>query len=351
VDISEPGQRDGSQGPIEGILLIHTSKGIQGLFGLQALLGVQLRYLNAWGRCGLFWWGGAGSGSAVLGWGVKPSGQRGRNLAERWQMPFIALEDGFLRSFGTGDRFPPLSLVVDDVGIYYDSTRPSMLENLLNSDADLLAGREAEVRRAAQLILQHRLSKYNHAPLLASGSLRERGGGGRVLVVDQTAGDLSVALGGADAGTFAAMLEAARAENPRATIYVKTHPETAQGRKGGYLTRVKPDAGTVLLRDPVNPLSLIEQMDRVYVVSSTMGFEALLAGKPVSCFGVPWYAGWGATDDRQPGTRRTRQRSVPELFAAAYWDYTRYLDPVTHRRGTIFDVIAWLVAQRRMAGL
>ena len=38
------------------------------------------------------------------------------------------------------------------------------------------------------------------------------------------------------------------------------------------------DDRTVVLRDPVTPLSLIEHMDRVYVVSSTMGFEALLAG-------------------------------------------------------------------------
>jgi capsular polysaccharide export protein len=76
-------------------------------------------------------------------------------------------------------------------------------------------------------------------------------------------------------------------------------------------------ARTVVLRQAINPLSLIEQMDRIYVVSSIMGFEALLAGKPVSVFGMPWYAGWGATDDRQTTcARRTRQRSVDELFAA-----------------------------------
>jgi capsular polysaccharide export protein len=110
---------------------------------------------------------------------------------------------------------------------------------------------------------------------------------------------------------------------------------------------------TVVLRQAINPLSLIEQMDRVYVVTSTMGFEALLAGKPVSVFGMPWYAGWGATDDRQTCPRRLphagRPRSVDELFAAAYFHYTRYLNPVTHQRGTIFDVIDWLVRQRSAA--
>jgi capsule polysaccharide export protein KpsC/LpsZ len=51
----------------------------------------------------------------------------------------------------------------------------------------------------------------------------------------------------------------------------------SSGRKGGYLTRVQPGPRTVLLREAVNPLGLIQQMDRVYVVTSTMGFEALLA--------------------------------------------------------------------------
>ena len=286
--------------------------------------------------------------TAIVGWGQRPSTRRSRAMAEKLGLPFVALEDGFLRSYAPGDRCPPLSVVVDTVGIYYDSTRPSALEALLNSSTEVLAGLEADVARARSQILAQRLSKYNHAPDLRAGLLRPDDAQ-RVLVVDQTAGDMSVALGGADAATFDAMLAAARAENPQATIYVKTHPEVSSGRKGGYLTGVQDDAHTVLLREPINPLSLIEQMDRVYVVSSTMGFEALLAAKPVSCFGLPWYAGWGVTDDRQACARRTRRRSVDELFAAAYFHYARYLDPVTQQRGTLFDVLGWLQRQKEMA--
>ncbi len=164
---------------------------------------------------------------------------------------------------------------------------------------------------------------------------------------------MSVTLGEADSDSFSSMLDSARKENPGATVYVKTHPEVSSGRKRGYLTHVQDDAHTVVIREPVNPLSLIEHMDRVYVVTSTMGFEALLAGKPVTCFGVPWYAGWGVTDDRVKDSpawaRRTRRRTVEELFAAAYLHYTRYLNPETHERGTIFDVIHWLVRQKVMA--
>lgn len=309
---------------------------------------------------------GKGANTLWVGWGAKASARRAGVYAQLAGGSAIRLEDGFLRSFGTGENFPPMSLVVDDQGIYYDCTSPSQLEALLASPVNLLARIAADVARAKVLVLEHRLSKYNHAPDWEEEWGRMRGsphpclppwGEGvnavaavkTVLVIDQTAGDMSVSLGGASAQTFAAMLGAARAENPGATIYVKTHPEVASGRKGGYLTQVQNDEHTVVLRQAINPLSLINQMDRVYVVTSTMGFEALLAGKPVTVFGMPWYAGWGVTDDRQTCTRRTRKRAVDELFAAAYFHYTRYLDPVTHQRGTIFDVISWLVRQRAMA--
>lgn len=286
--------------------------------------------------------------AGVVGWGCKPSAVKAADTARRLGAPFLRLEDGFLRSFGTGEHFPPLSIVLDAEGIHYDSTRPSALETMLASGADLLRAPGADVDRARALILHHRLSKYNHAPALAAGVLRP-GDSRRILVVDQSFGDLSVTLGAASAATFDAMLAAARREHPGATIYVKTHPDVSAGRKRGYLTGTRDDDSTVVLRAAIDPLSLVEQMDQVYVVTSTMGFEAMLAGKPVTVFGLPWYAGWGASDDRQQCPRRTCRRSVDELFAAAYFHYARYLDPVTGKRGTIFDVIAWLVRQRAMA--
>ncbi|MDQ8033675.1 MAG: capsular polysaccharide biosynthesis protein [Bordetella sp.] len=285
---------------------------------------------------------------AIAGWGAKPTAQGARRRAARLNLPYLALEDGFLRSFGTGQGSPTLSLVVDRLGIYYDATRPSELEAMLASDTDLLADLDDAVPDAISRVRSHRLSKYNHTPF-APPELPPAQGRKRVLVVDQTQGDMSVTLGLADAETFACMLDAARAEHPGALIHVKTHPEVVAGAKAGYLSDVVPDADVVLLDTDMNALGLIEQMDHVYVVSSQMGFEALLAGKPVTCFGMPWYAGWGLTDDRQQCERRTRIRTLEELFAAAYFHYTRYIDPLSHGRGTIFDVIDWLVRQRAMA--
>lgn len=303
------------------------------------------------------WWWPRGALDATVGWGRSRHARRARQVAADGGQPFLALEDGFLRSFQPGRQCPPLSLVLDDVGVHYDSTRPSALERLLASDEDLLGGGVAQdAARARALILEHGLSKYNHAPPLpqvqaARGrDLLRPTDTRRVLVVDQTRGDLSIGWSGATAQTFADMLASALADNPGATVYAKTHPQVLAGRRQGHYTRLRDGERLVVLRQAIEPLSLLRHMDAVYVVSSTLGFEALLAGRPVFCFGMPWYAGWGATQDQQRCKRRTRARSVDELFVAAYLRYARYLNPETHAPGTLFDVIDWLARQRRLAG-
>jgi capsular polysaccharide export protein len=208
-----------------------------------------------------------------------------------------------------------------------------------------------QLKLSRDAILRLKLSKYNHTQDL-NDCMLGFDDAARVLVIDQTYGDMSVECGGAFPQSFADMLDAALAENPEATIYLKTHPEVNSGSKKGYLTHIQDSDRIVMIREDVNPIDLIQKMDKVYVVTSQMGFEALMCGKPVVCFGVPWYAGWGVTDDRVKDSpawaRRTKKRTVDELFAAAYLHYTRYLNPFTHERGTIFDVIEWLVLQKKM---
>ena len=77
-----------------------------------------------------FWvYGGHGDITAVAGWGHKPTSDKARRIAKQKNIPYIALEDGFLRSVRLGrDGEQPLSLAVDPVGIYYDARQPSLLE-------------------------------------------------------------------------------------------------------------------------------------------------------------------------------------------------------------------------------
>lgn len=283
---------------------------------------------------------------AVAGWGRKANTARARRAADRRGVPYLTLEDGFLRSLGLGvTGAPPLSIVVDDRGVYYDATSPSRLERMLASDEELDAPALARARAAIARIREERLSKYNAAPVRSLGP-RERP---RVLVVDQTAGDLSLERGLCVERPFDAMLRAALDEHPRAEVVVKTHPDVASGKKRGHFRELRASARVRLLTDAVNPIALLEEVDHVYVATSLLGFEALLLGREVTCFGVPFYAGWGLTDDRAPVPRRRARPTLEALFTAAYLRYARYVDPETGERCELERIIEHLALQRRLA--
>lgn len=286
---------------------------------------------------------------AIVGWGHKRAFLPARLLAALKGVPYVRLEDGFLRSVGLGkDGVPPRSLVVDFRGIYYDAQRPSDLECLLQEGGwespALLAAGEGVV----ELLRRHRLTKYNVAPDLPPALLGLSGHAARVLVIDQVYGDTSIPGGLARPTTFTAMLDAALSENPAAEVLVKLHPDVLAGKRKGHLGQVAGrDPRVRILPRDVNPWSLFPLVERVYTVSSQTGLEALLAGRPVICFGVPFYAGWGLTEDRVAVPRRNRRRSLVEVVTASYLLYARYADPVTGRPCSFEETVEALVAQRQ----
>ena len=285
---------------------------------------------------------------AIAGWGYKPTAARSRALAHDTGLPYLALEDGFLRSIGLGEAgAPPLSLVADDLGIYYDAHGPSRLETLLENGALI---DEALVERgvaAMAQIVKTGLGKTNAAPPLAKHAF-PRSGRRRVLIVDQTYGDASIAGGLADETSFAAMVETAKRDETGAEIIVRRHPAVAAGLKRGCI----PDEaleGVGLLDIDARASDILERVDAVYCVSSLMGFEALMRGLSVRCFGMPFYAGWGATRDELTCERRTARRSPEQIFAAAYLLYSRYVDPITGAPTTLEATIERLANWRRIA--
>ncbi|MEG9544797.1 capsular polysaccharide biosynthesis protein [Mannheimia sp. HC-2023] len=295
----------------------------------------------------------------VIGWGLRPSTRKARAYAVKHNLPFVSLEDGFLRSLGLGVKgYPPFSLVYDDVGIYYDTTRPSRLENLLLEQPLQDEAKIKNAEKALSQILTYQLSKYNHALDFCEQVPPESK---IVLVIDQTFGDMAVKYGQASEADFNKMLESAITENPDAQIWVKTHPDVLSGKKKGYLTDLPQYTDKVrIITEDVNPASLIKWCEKVYCVTSQMGFEALLLGKKVITFGVPWFAGWGITDDRNESAQslfqqnRRTERSLLQLFYAAYFDYSRYINPNTGKSGSIFDVIDYLhkvkILNQRLSG-
>jgi capsular polysaccharide export protein len=280
---------------------------------------------------------------AVLGWGLKPSAHEAADWARSHRLPLVRVEDAFIRSIGLGADEPPLGLVVDDSGIYYDADEPSRLEALIRRPLD-----EAQSRRADALVSlwrSSRASKYNQ-----SREYRERISEGAVLVVDQTWGDASIAYGRAHPGSFRRMLEAALDENPRAPVVLKVHPDVIAGRKRGHVEKLTASVASRVrvIGVDAHPASILERVAKVYTVTSQMGFEALLWGKPVRTFGMPFYGGWGLTDDELVAPQRRGPATLPALVHAALVDYARYIDPETRERCEPERLLEWIGLQRRL---
>lgn len=276
----------------------------------------ELLPLHAWSRNGV---------DAIAGWALKRSGRVARSLAALSGVPYLALEDGFVgASLPERSSAGRASLIVDPVGIYHDARAPSALERLLQTDGWISASLLREAEECIAFKKAHRLSKYNNAPDAALGPRTRR----RILVLDQLRGDASIRGGLATPRRFSAMLAAAVAQAGDRDIWVKRHP--VGGARRGCLDLAEHRSKIAgVLEDACDPISLFEQVDEVYTVSSLAGFEALLAGVPVRCFGLPFYAAWGATRDELNCSRRTKRRSVVEMFAAAYLNYSRYVDPLS----------------------
>ncbi|MEZ5675887.1 capsular polysaccharide export protein [Thalassovita litoralis] len=236
----------------------------------------------------------------------------------------IRIEDGFLRSRGLGaDLVPPLSLVCDDLGIYYDPSRESRLDRLIASRATLRGDQADRVRDLIETITARGLSKYN-----LGGDMPPLPSGRRILVPGQVEDDASIRLGAGTIRTNRALLEAARAANPDAVILYKPHPDVEAGLRPGACDAN--DLADIILPH-TDPTALLSQVDEVWTITSTLGFEALLRGVKVTTLGAPFYAGWGLTRDLGPVPPH-RQVHVPleGLVHAALVDYPRYHDPVTN---------------------
>jgi len=188
------------------------------------------------------------------------------------------------------------------------------------------------------------LTKYNHQPIFEPKIGRDNVK--KVLVVDQAYDDMSVIKGMASEKTFEKMLACAIEENPNADIIIKTHPDTIAGGRDGYYTEQMPHGNIYKMTEAINPISLIKYCDKVYVCSSQFGFEALMCGKEAHIFGMPFYAGWGLTNDRQRCERRTNIRSLEEVFYLAYIVYSRYVNPKTNSRCEIEEAMDYLLELR-----
>ncbi len=282
---------------------------------------------------------------AVLGWGQKPSGEQARMIAEAHGLKLIRGEDGLIRSIRrTG---PALSLILDEYGIHYDPACPSIIDAKLEQyrDNPLKGARLTRIRKIKNAMIADGVSKYNQSRDPETMPDRPY-----VLVLDQTKDDCSVLASGGNTHDFIRMLAQARTDYPGHLVVVRTHPDQAIGKTGGYFRPEHIAAHTNIVLDKGNShlARLLDDADHVYVYSSQAGFEALLRGKPVSCFGTPFFAYRGLTRDYGPEPAYGRQQcSIDTLAYATLIDAIFYWHPETGAPCEVETVIEHIARYRR----
>jgi capsular polysaccharide export protein len=277
----------------------------------------------------------------VLVWGMR---YRSADFSNGTRI--LRVEDGFIRSVGLGaDLVQPSSWVIDDMGIYYDVTQPSRLEHILanfNFSKDLLSRAEM----LCEVLVSTGVTKYNVG---STGWLRPAGNTTVILVPGQVESDASIKFGAPVPPCLIQrnmdLLRAVRDANPDAYIVYKPHPDVLAGLR---LAGVDENHAFQWCNEQVCDISmgsLLGMVDEVHVLTSLAGFEALLRGKSVTCYGQPFYAGWGLTCDIYPVQRRVRKLSLPELVAGALFEYPIYVSREDGRfisaEVCLSELIAW----------
>jgi glycosyltransferase involved in cell wall biosynthesis len=281
-------------------------------------------------------------------WGVEATSPPRTSTAHS-----IRVEDGFIRSIGLGaELVQPISWVFDTRGLYFDATQPSDLEQILRERRYS----EAELARAHALrerLVALNVTKYN----LRSGARWQRPLGDKpvVLVAGQVESDASIALGCSTIRTNRALLEAVRTARPGAYIAYKPHPDVLAGLRAGQVdgkALVAQGLCDEIITD-VGIDALYGQLDELHVMTSLAGFEALLRGVRVTCWGMPFYAGWGLVEapmlTPEVAARRDRCLSLDELVAGCLIEYPSYRDPRNGQPWMPEQAVAWLAQASQVA--
>ena len=248
-------------------------------------------------------------------------------FAKKNTMTIYRIEDAFIRSVALGSGFAkPYSLSIDARGIYFDPRNPSDLEYLFENYefSDALLERAKKVRVE---VVTSKLSKYNHLEHSNIEINREKYSK-VILVTGQVEDDMSIKFGayGLNNSDLLAMV---KERNPKAYIIYKPHPDVLSGNRIGNISKDITDKCANEIQTNISIDSCIAVSDEIHTLTSGAGFDALLRGKAVFTYGMPFYAGWGLTTDYRECERRTRKLTLDQLIAATLILFPRYISPKT----------------------
>lgn len=197
---------------------------------------------------------------------------------------------------------------------------PQLSTIKLHGSTDQGANSSFELRNQNTSPLDH-LSNRKEVPNLANAMPKV------ILIPGQVETDASVITSGCGYDSLK-LLQEVRRMNPLSFIIFKIHPDVLFSSRQGIANRKELlKFADYVCSDNTPITTLIELADEVHTISSLSGFsgfDALIRGKKVFTYGMPFYAGWGLTTDQAVCTRRTAKLTLEALVACALILYPKY---------------------------
>ena len=275
-------------------------------------------------------------------WGMKKSGKFFRKNRKKLKVAF--LEDGFIHSFGINKKKIPLSICYDKNGIYYDFKSKSDLFKIINKELSQKCFLRA--KNIIKLWKEYSISKYNF-PFFIEPPTEPY-----ILLIDQIYGDLSLEHGAGNESSFKKMFDFAAKNWPNHKIVIKIHPDVINCKKKGCLDKKYYYKKNVEVISKIGQINkLIDFSSAVCVVTSQVGFEALIYGKSVHVFGKPFYSGLGLTIDhlRIKKSRKIKSITLEQLVFSSLVKYQICFDPRTKSRCEIEEIMQFIYNSRKLS--
>lgn len=278
-------------------------------------------------------------------WGKKPFDDVERYAKENTIL-ISRIEDGFIRSVSLGsDLTKAYSIVVDSRGIYFDPTQESDLEHILNHHTF----DEVVLQRAKKIqtyLIEKKISKYNSdedKTIVLKGHQPNQE---ITMVIGQVEDDASIVYGASGMSNLD-LLKEARKKSPKSYLIYKPHPDVLAGNRVGDIPSIEAlkYANKIVTNTSLD--SVLSLCDSVHTMTSLVGFEALIRGKKVYTYGMPFYAGWGLSIDKETEPRRERELSLEALIAGTLLLYPRYIHPKTNKLCEIEALLKQIDKEKR----
>lgn len=208
-------------------------------------------------------------------------------------IPVLFIEDSLIRSVAAPNS-QTLKRFKRPIG--YQLIKDSLEQDIVDFDKTLTDADRNEGSDIIKIIVDNNLSSINNYPSITCEKPY-------ILIVDEP--KLS-------AKELDRMIFDAIKENPGFNLLLKTDRQNFKSDK------VK------ILKGDCNTMSLVKSALKVYVKSSYVGFEALMAKRPVKAFGNSFYSGFGLTEDVNLEFKKTL--SIEELAYLVFSELTKWPD-------------------------